>query len=45
MFSFNTEDPAKIDLAASKQSEIQIIKPQLGKTLKIFPGGGLSRLW
>ena len=40
MFSFNTEDPAKIDLAASKQSEIQIIKPQLGKTLKIFPGGG-----
>ena len=40
MFSFNTEDPAKIDLAASENSEIQIIRPQLGKTLKIIPGCG-----
>ena len=40
IFSFNTEDPAKIDLAALEHREIQIIRPQLGKTLKIVPGFG-----
>ena len=39
MFSFNTEDPAKIDLAVSEHSEIQIVRPQLGRTLKIVSGG------
>jgi len=39
MFSFNTEDPAKIDLAASKSSDVQIIKPQLGRTLRIVSNG------
>ncbi len=39
MFAFNTEDPVKIDRAASTNSEVQIIKPQLGRTLRIVSDG------
>ncbi len=36
MFAFNTEDPARIDLAAEGDHGVEILKPELGKTLGII---------
>ncbi|MEO5614004.1 MAG: MBL fold metallo-hydrolase [Cypionkella sp.] len=39
MFSFNTLDPALIEVAAAQQTEgeVRIIRPELGAELRIFP--------